>query len=77
MELERELPTDDASIKLEGGCSRGEVKPSDSMLTLKCSWSQETIIASSGEPSVSSELCLDAIHLDLLVKVRTQFCRDR
>ncbi|KAH8245719.1 hypothetical protein KR032_006494, partial [Drosophila birchii] len=61
IEMESELPTDDASIEFDHEGSRGDAKPSESLLTLKRSWSQETLTA-------SSDLCLDAIHLDFLVE---------
>ncbi|XP_050742559.1 uncharacterized protein LOC108030763 isoform X2 [Drosophila biarmipes] len=61
MDLERELPTDDASMELEGQSSS-----SDSLLTLKRSWSQETMRPSSEEEAVPFELSSDDIHLGLL-----------
>ncbi|KAH8258734.1 hypothetical protein KR038_005161 [Drosophila bunnanda] len=61
MEMEKELPTDDASMELDGQGSRGDARPSESLLTLKPSWSQKTLTG-------SSDLCSDAIHLDFLVE---------
>ncbi|KAH8286613.1 hypothetical protein KR054_012519, partial [Drosophila jambulina] len=61
MEMERELPNDIASLELDSEGSRGDAKPSESLLTLKRSWSQDTITG-------SSDLCPDAIHLDFLVE---------
>ncbi|XP_016974953.1 uncharacterized protein LOC108041536 isoform X2 [Drosophila rhopaloa] len=68
MELERELPTDDASMELDGAEPWGEVRSSDSLLTLKRSWSQETVTPSGDEMHVPPELSLDDIHLGLLVE---------
>ncbi|XP_070141900.1 uncharacterized protein [Drosophila kikkawai] len=65
MEMERDLPTEDASMELDGG---GDAQPSKSQLTLRSSWSQDTMTVSTDELPRSSELCCDAIHLDLLVE---------
>ncbi|KAH8394055.1 hypothetical protein KR200_005526 [Drosophila serrata] len=61
MEMKSELPTDDASVELDGDGPRGDAKPSESLLTLKPTWSEMTLTG-------SSDLCSDAIHLDFLVE---------
>ncbi|XP_017042187.1 uncharacterized protein LOC108088750 [Drosophila ficusphila] len=68
MELGRELPTDDASVELDGTESWGEVGSSASLLTLKRSWSQETVVPTAEEDPAPPELSLDDIHLGLLVE---------
>ncbi|KAH8355752.1 hypothetical protein KR084_012992 [Drosophila pseudotakahashii] len=67
MDLKRELPTDDASIELEGA-EPWDCVTSDSLLTLKRSWSEETMRLSLGEAAAPSELSSDDIHLGLLVE---------
>ncbi|EDX11528.1 GD12051 [Drosophila simulans] len=68
MELERELPTDDASVELDVPDPWGDVRSSDSQLTLKQSESQETIRPSGYELADPSELSSYDIHLGLLVE---------
>nr|XP_016926885.2 uncharacterized protein LOC108007674 isoform X1 [Drosophila suzukii] len=68
MDLERELPTDDASMELEGAEQWTDLNSSDSLLTLKRSWSQETMRPPSDEEAVPFELSSDDIHLGLLVE---------
>ncbi|XP_017116020.1 uncharacterized protein LOC108138361 isoform X2 [Drosophila elegans] len=68
MELKREMPTDDASMELDGVEPWTMVRSSDSLLTLKRSWSQETVIPSEDGMHVPSELSSDDFHLGLLVE---------
>ncbi|XP_052849007.1 uncharacterized protein LOC128260230 isoform X2 [Drosophila gunungcola] len=68
MELKREMPTDDASMELDGAEPWNMVRSSDSLLTLKRSWSQETVIPSADDMHVPSELSSDDFHLGLLVE---------
>ncbi|XP_017013640.2 uncharacterized protein [Drosophila takahashii] len=67
MDLKRELPTDDASMELEGA-DPWDCVTSDSLITLKRSWSEETMRPSLGEVTAPSELSSDDIHLGLLVE---------
>ncbi|EDV52796.1 uncharacterized protein LOC6544171 [Drosophila erecta] len=68
MDLERELPTDDASMELSVPESWDDLRSSDSLLTLQESGSKETIRPSGYELADPSELSADEIHLGLLVE---------
>ncbi|XP_017084247.1 uncharacterized protein LOC108116739 isoform X2 [Drosophila eugracilis] len=68
MESDRELPTDDALMELEGFEPWDNVKSSASLVTLKRSLSQETITPPGDEVDNQIELSPDAIHLGLLVE---------
>lgn len=67
MDLEREESFDDASTETKDGNEAEPIK-SDSQLTLKYVWSQESLKKFRNK-FTSSDLNSDAIHYELLVEV--------